>query len=146
MDNEISIPGYNVHRLDRNRHGGGILMYTSEDIVVSVDPGPSSNLEFFPVSIRFSNHKFCICVFYRPPSSPSSIFDILFQSLELLDISQFCNFLCVGDFNVDFNDSSHHLYPKLCNILQSFGLTQVVTGHTHVSPLGHTSLIDLALV
>ncbi len=47
MDNEISIPGYNVHRLDRNRHGGGILMYTSEDIVVSVDPGLSSNLEFF---------------------------------------------------------------------------------------------------
>ena len=121
-------------------------MYTSEDLDVSVVPGLSSNLEFLPVSIKFLNHKFCICVFYRLPSSFSSIFDTFFQSLEVLDISPFCNFLCVGDFNVDFNNSSHPFYPKLCNIIHSFGLTQIVTGHTHVSPLGHTSLIDLVLV
>ena len=146
LDNEISIPGYNTYRQDRNRHGGGILMYTRCELAVSVIPNMSPSLEFLPVSIRFSNFKFCICVFYRPPSSHSSIFDTFFESLEKLNISQFCNFLCIGDFNVDFNDQSHRFYSKLCCILESFGLSQVVSGYTHASPLNHTSLIDLAIV
>ena len=28
-DNEIKIPGYQLYRLDRNRHGGGVLMYAA---------------------------------------------------------------------------------------------------------------------
>ncbi len=51
-----------------------------------------------------------------------------------------------GRFNVNFHNPSHHLYPKLSNILQLLGLSQVVASHAHVSPSGHTSLIDLALV
>ena len=121
-------------------------MYIKCELVVTVIPNLSPSLEFPPVSIRFLNYRFCVCVFYCPPSSYSSIFDTFFESLEKLDISQVCNFLCVGDFNVDFNDSSHHFYSKLCCILQSFGLSQVVTGYTHVSPLNHKSLIDLAIV
>ena len=31
-DNEIKIPRYQ-HRLDRNRHGGGVLMYASEQLI-----------------------------------------------------------------------------------------------------------------
>ncbi len=38
------------------------------------------------------------------------------------------------------------MYPKLCSISQLLGLSQVATGYTHVSPSGHTSLIDLVLV
>ena len=30
--------------------------------------------------------------------------------------------------------------------MEPFGLTQLVSGYTHVSPTGHTSLIDLAIV
>ncbi len=145
-DDEIAIPGYNIHRLDRNRHGGGIVMYTSENLVANVVHDLTPDLEFLPVSIRFSNRKLCVCIFYRPPSSASSIFDTLLQSLGTLDIYQFCNFVCVGNFNVNFHNPSHHLYPKLSNILQLLGLSQVVTGHTHVSPSGHTSLIDLTHV
>ena len=33
IEDEIAILGYNVHHLDRNRHGGGIVMYTSENFV-----------------------------------------------------------------------------------------------------------------
>ena len=89
---------------------------------------------------------FVYVFFYRPPSSHSSLLDIFSQSLETLDISQFSNFVCVGDFNIDYNDSALHLYPKLSSISQLLGLSQAVTGYTHVSPSGHTSLIDLVLV
>ena len=51
-----------------------------------------------------------------------------------LNITQFCNFLCVGDFNIDFHNHSHPLYLTFCNTLQVFNLSQVVTGHTHTFP------------
>ena len=41
------------------------------------------------------------------------------------------------------NDSSHHLYHKVCTLLDFFNFTQVVSDFTHVAPCGSTSLIDL---
>ena len=32
FDNEISIMGYNCHRKDRSRHGGGVCEYTSQHL------------------------------------------------------------------------------------------------------------------
>ena len=31
-DNEIKIDGYGFYRLDRNRHGGGVLFYVNEQL------------------------------------------------------------------------------------------------------------------
>ena len=36
MDNELQLPGYQHMRLDRNRHGGGILMYVHNMISCKV--------------------------------------------------------------------------------------------------------------
>ena len=49
----------------------------------------------------------------------------------------------IGDFNVNFYNSSYPLFSNLCNILVS--LLQVVPEPTHISPLG-SSVIDLALI
>ena len=40
-DNEINIPGFQLFRSNRNRHGGGVLMYVSSIFVVSVMSPPS---------------------------------------------------------------------------------------------------------
>ena len=113
-DNELGIPGFTLHRKDRHRHGGGVLIYTAESLIVSLLPSSmfDQSLEFLPISVTFFNQKFCIAVFYRPPDSPSSIFDTVFHSLELIDIAQYSNFIFVGDFNVDFYNHSHPLYSK----------------------------------
>ena len=37
------------------------------------------------------------------------------------------------------------MFKRVCNILDSYCLSQIVPGYTHVSPCGNTSLIDLAL-
>ena len=89
---------------------------------------------------------FVLQFFYRTPSAPSNIFDALFHSIECIDISQFLNFYLVGDFNVNMSDPSHPLYHKVCNLMDSFSLSQVVTGHTHTSPTGRDSLIDLGFI
>ena len=72
------------------------------------------------------------------------VFKVCMQSLytyfESLDSSYFYNFVLLGDFNVDFYNQSHFLYSHLNSVLQ------VIEGHTHISPSGNASLIDLALV
>ena len=44
------------------------------------------------------------------------------------------------------NNHDHPLFSKVCNIMEHFNLTQVITDCTHTSPNGNSSLIDLALV
>ena len=69
-DNEIKIPRYELHHLDRNRHGGGILMYASEQLIVNPLSLCGSNLELLPLSVELLDQCNCISIFYRPPSSP----------------------------------------------------------------------------
>ena len=54
----------------------------------------------------------CVCVFYRPPSSPPAVFDNLCDVLLSVEQSYFSNFVLLGDFNVNF-DTSHSFYPYL---------------------------------
>ena len=129
---------------DRNRHGGGIVLYVRDHLTAVVLPSHyTNNLEFLPVAIHHLGFKFCISVFYRPPNSPPSIFDTLYSVLASLNIPIFSHFVLVGDFNVNMNDSSHHLHHKVCTLLDYFNFTQVVSDFTHVAPCGSMSLIDL---
>ena len=147
IDNsEISLPGYNIIRLDRHRHGGGVAMYVKNTIDYNVILCGPDNLEFLLVSVNYCNCTLPIGLWYRPPNTPTTIFDTLQTCLESFGPSFFRNFIFVGDFNVDFYKTNHPLYLKLNSILCSFSLSQVVTEPTHFSPNGNSSLIDLALM
>ena len=100
---------------------------------------------YIPLSVKILDQKFCIAVLYRPPDSPISISDTLFHSIELIDISQYSNFILVWDFNVDVSNQLHPLHPKVTSLLDLFCLSQVVTGHTRESCSGRCSLLDLVL-
>ena len=97
------------------------------------------------VSLSRNSFQLCLSVFYRPPSSPSSIFGTLSETLLFVPHSYFSNFVILGDFNVNF-DVSHHFYTHLSDFMTSFSLSQVVTSPTHFSHCGHPSLIDLVFV
>jgi hypothetical protein len=73
-NSEIELPGYTIFRRDRDRHGGGILIFVKSDISCSVIP-LSCNCEFLPISVNFCRRNFCIGVFYRPPCSDISYFE-----------------------------------------------------------------------
>ena len=65
-DNEILLHDYQVHRLDRNRHGGGIVLYAHNSLSCKVllQGGPH-DLEFLALSVTSTSvaNKFCICLF-----------------------------------------------------------------------------------
>ena len=146
-DQEICIPGYHLFRLDRNRHGGEVLLYVRDCLTAEVLPCDQANqLELLPIVIHYFGCKFFISVFYRPPNSPTSIFDTLFCTLASLNVPSFSHSVLVGDFNVNMLDSSHHLYHKVHSLLDYFNFTQVVSEPTHLVSSGNSSLIDLALL
>ena len=69
---------------------------------------------------------------------PVLLHHTLFDILENMNVAQFCNFIFLGDFNINVNDPV--TFPNF------FNLTQVVNGCTHVSPCGNPALIDLAFM
>jgi len=96
-DQEISLPEYQVIRLDRNRHGGGILIYVHNAISSKVLLSGPNELEFLAVSLCTPNsaRKHCVVLLYRPPSSPVSFFDNFCSALHFfkpLPIFKFCTF------------------------------------------------------
>lgn len=137
------IPNYVCIRHDRNRHGGGILLFVKNDYRYKVIVKGPSDTELLFVSIHCGP---TIGVFYRPPSSPASVMDTLFDTLSTLDINAFSNLVLVGDFNIDTLSTAHYLYNYLSRILDCFSLSQVNSVPTHQSHNGQQTLIDLALL
>ena len=99
------LDNYSTVRLDRNRHGwggggggGGVAMYIHDSVAYNVLLSGSADLELL-VSLSRNIFQLCLSVFYRPPSSPSSIFDTLCETLLSVPHSYFSNFVILGDFN-----------------------------------------------
>ena len=148
MESECAIPGYQCVRCDRNRHGGGIALYISNEFEFLVTMCGPKELEFLLVSLHNINNahqKVYIGLWYRPPDKNMAL-DDLYSVIENLDVAILSSFVLLGDFNIDFCKQSHPLFSKLSIFLQSFVLTQVVPQPTHISPSGRASLIDLVLL
>ena len=70
-DDELAIDKYQILRLDRNRHGGGVIMYVHCCLSPKVLFAGDNDLELLIVSVspEGSSSKCCISLFYNPPSS-----------------------------------------------------------------------------
>jgi hypothetical protein len=132
-----ALPGYTVHRQDRNRRGGGVAVYTRSDLAVtSIDI--SSPVEHCTVKVSFSNAaSIIICCIYRPPSSNLPAWQTsLFTLLDTLT-SYKLSIITLGDFNINllsnasFSDS----------LKSNYHLVQTITEPTRITNHSAT-LID----
>ena len=90
-DSEISILDYNVTRLDRNRHGGGIIFYIRADLHSEIVLKQPYDLEFLLLSIsnlKLSN-KVHVGLFYRPPNSPPNSLELLYNCFQGVSVNIF---------------------------------------------------------
>ena len=85
----------------------------------------------------------CVCALYSPPDSTPIVLQNLSLFLQQVNLS---NFVLLGDFNVNYLETSSSLYFMLHSILCSFDLTQVVREPTRLATSGTATLIDLALM
>ena len=68
-NDELKISGFNLLRLDRNQHGGGIVLYIKNIFSHNIIFLGNCTFECIVVSVLIGSCKFCICLLYRPPSS-----------------------------------------------------------------------------
>ena len=114
LDSEISIQGYSLCRLDRTRHGGGVLIYVFTSTVIFKG---SAGFECIVLSV-FCNcsHSpaFTVALLYRPPSFGHAPLDNLFSTFCNLFVNFSSHLYLIGDFNIDFLTPTAPLYISLC--------------------------------
>ena len=74
-DNDYFLYGYYFYRLDRNRHGGGVLFYINEQLESHpLKHLSDSNYESLWIKVYLSKTKpIFLSVVYRPPSNGSDL-------------------------------------------------------------------------
>ena len=115
----VAVSNYQIFRRDRNRHGGGVVMYVHSCLTVDLH-ACVADIEFISICVTVSNYlspKFCIALYYRPPSASVECFDCLSRNLYNLNPSSFNKFILVGDFNVNYFCTHSYLYSNLMYIV-----------------------------
>jgi len=122
-DNEISIPGYNLIRKDRNRAGGGVVLYIRDNIPFSDrDDLVPTSLEMVCVDISRPHSKsFLVCTWYRPPNSDMNLFNEFETFFQRCDAESRALIL-LGDLNCDVSKVSLDPHTRqltfLCSLYQ----------------------------
>ena len=99
-DSEISIPGYNMIRKDRNRFGGGVVVYIRETYSFNERKDLNSDdLEMICIEIcKPRSRPFLISVWYRPPNPEMKLFDFFEIFLSKCD-AESKELIVIGDIN-----------------------------------------------
>ena len=130
-----------MFRKDRNKNGGGLILYVNEDIpgklLNSCNFKEGSEIIVFEFSI--SDKKWLLLGNYKPPSQNELSF-INEIKLSLKFFSSSCeNFLLLGDFNLSTEN------PNFKNLHNSFDLESLIKIPTCYKSLSSPTSIDLML-
>ena len=149
-DVEVEIPGFKIHRLDREtKTGGGICTLAKEEFKV----GRLSNLSYITESglhmlwlkIQTRNWKsFLICTTYKPPSVNPNCFDTNFSETLIEALSLNKPVYILGDLNCNMLDGNDPACQSLTKFCSSFNFSQLIKQPTRVTENSKT-LIDAFL-
>ena len=142
-DASIHISGFSrPFRVDRNKYGGGVLVYIREDI-----PSKELTRYTFPctdkdgpvegifIELNLKKCKWLLLGSYHPPSQSD---DYFFNAIgNGIDANQYDNFLLVGDFN------AQEFEPRLNDFLVEYDAKNLVKENTCFKSMENPSCIDL---
>ena len=157
QNSEISIPGYDILRCDRNRHGGGVASYIRNDICFNQIKVFSKVVEqvFFDILLP-NSHSITVGIFYRP-SDQSKFLEAIFNDFNKL-YTEKRELIILGDFNINLfyngkylldgnktslrdSTATHPLLKLYKQFLSDFGLKQLIKSPTRITSESST-LID----
>ena len=142
-DEEISIPGFEIIRKDRNRHGGGVLAYVSNDLSYNLREDLFSNNEMIFIDIYLPHSRpILIGIAYRPPTD--SNFVKTFHE-TILKCDGFINreVYIMGDININMENVNpcSSIKTEYIDFCLNIGISQIIKSFTHVTN-NSSSLID----
>ena len=132
-DDDLFIEGYSIVRRDRNRNGGGVAIYISDDIPYSTRPDIDTGIESvsIQVNIPFIKPIIFTCV-YRPPGSKVALFENIEARFSILDHEHF-EFLVSGDFNCNQVNNTDNDTKHIKRIYGTYNCKQLITEYTRVT-------------
>ena len=139
-DNEVALDGYSIIRKDRNRNGGGVCMYIRQDLAYNPrDDLNSDNLESVWCEILLNKTKpIIVGTVYRPPSQTNFL---QFFELTLTKLRSDLEVYILGDLNICFLHKASSFCRSYINVLDLFGLTQIINSATRMTQHS-ASLLD----
>ena len=150
----ITLPGYHEPlRRDRNRNGGGVLVYIAENLIFNQKEHlQSENFEHIWVDVQIRNVRLAINALYRPPNETSQSHTNFLETttciLQKLSTYNASQKIIASDLNFgNCYCKSPILEPKPLDsagsdLFSSFGFTQLIDIPTRITE-NTTSLIDL---
>ena len=124
QDHNFKIDGYQFapFRRDRDKHGGGKVVYVKEGLIVNrIKEFETNKSETICLELTISNKKWFIMYAYRPLNKTNKkVF--LDESNETLDraMSKYDNIFLAGDLNIDTRDKSKDTNNYLCDFMDTF--------------------------
>ena len=129
---QFSVTDFSIHRKDRNRHGGGIMLYVRSNIPhrrrIDLEPEPIKccGTEMMVIETRlYKTEKWFIVVLYKPPKVNDKSFELLFSDLCNALQSESSHWFVMGDTNFDMNSDN-----PLCDLCVMYSLSNLVVGLT----------------
>ena len=137
---QFFIDGYSVpYRLDRNKHGGGILIYIREDISSKqlTKHTFKDDMEGIFLELKLNKYKLLVLGTYHPPNQDNQYyFNNISNSLDLY-LREYSRFLLMGDFNTVDSD------PIFSDFNSIYDAKNIVKGPTCFKSATNPSTIDL---
>ena len=142
-DNEICIDGYTVVNKNRNRHGGGVLLYIKEGIqYTEITNLAGSEVEGVWANSQCDKQHLALVVMYRPTSSKNAYRKSMVDQIDNVFFSYNENIMLMGDLNYDYKLDETLSSNPLHQIEILYGMWQLIKSPTRVT-LTTSTLIDV---
>ena len=127
------------YRLDRNCHGGGLMLFVRKDIPSNLLVIEKKPIERVFIEINLRNSKWLInCSHNTHKNNIATHLDRLSESLDTFS-SDYQKFIILGDFNVEINENHMKSFCK------NYDLTNLIKQPTSYNNPTNPTCIDLIL-
>jgi Reverse transcriptase (RNA-dependent DNA polymerase)/Endonuclease-reverse transcriptase len=149
-ERELTIDGYTLHRRDRDRHGGGVMVALKTGIQGTL-LWTEEEVEMMGIKIVVGGNSIEIIAAYRPPGGDLGLLHCLEDRLNARDDAE--SLIIAGDLNMPnvnwTTGSTSEGKGVMQNIVTGIvneGFQQVVEEGTRSKRLGGSSILDVVLV
>lgn len=142
----LEVDDYTIVRKDRNRRGGGVLLYIRNGIEYKERNDlehPDIEATWIELSTLLNKQKTLVAVYYRPPDKKQEYYN---STVDMLDKAYLegKQLIVLGDFNWDYNLGQNYEKNPVRYLEDLTGTQQLVEDYTRVTKTTKTT-IDLIL-
>ena len=146
-DDQFHIDGdsFPPYRGDRDQHGGGLLMFTRNDLITRcLENFESSNIQMICTELIISKRKWVIFSVYRPPKTKLDLFFAELNKSVDKATRTYENFVVMGDINIENGEERALGMNELSEFCDIFSPENLIRGDTCVTA-NSSSSIDVIL-